>query len=54
MTYLFLCLVTMLSVAQSAFLCVVFVKGAVDISLGRQASWKHVTHLSDHETALVA
>lgn len=94
--YLFLCLVTMLSVAQwvwfpfwlglgslfmvervvtvwrggwrarmlaltllpelffATFLCVVFVKGAVDISLGRQASWKHVTHLSDHETALVA
>jgi poly-beta-1,6-N-acetyl-D-glucosamine synthase len=28
----------------AAFLCVVFVKGAVDISLGRQASWKHVAH----------
>lgn len=37
----------------AAFLSVVFVKGAVDISLGRQASWKHVTRTSDRETALV-
>lgn len=28
----------------ATFLNVVFVKGIVDISLGRQASWKHVTH----------
>ena len=37
----------------AAFLCVVFVKGALDISLGRQASWKHVTRLGDHSSVLV-
>jgi cellulose synthase/poly-beta-1,6-N-acetylglucosamine synthase-like glycosyltransferase len=37
----------------AAFLCVVFVKGALDISLGRQARWKHVTRLGDHSSVLV-
>jgi cellulose synthase/poly-beta-1,6-N-acetylglucosamine synthase-like glycosyltransferase len=37
----------------AAFLSVVFVKGALDISLGRQAGWKHVTRTSDRTTALV-
>ncbi|NTW41894.1 MAG: hypothetical protein HGA44_18770, partial [Cellulomonadaceae bacterium] len=26
------------------FLDIVYVKGVLDISLGRQASWKHVVH----------
>jgi hypothetical protein len=38
----------------AAFLSVVFVKGAIDISLGRQATWKHVTRTADDATALVA
>jgi hypothetical protein len=28
----------------AAFLDVVYVKGVLDITLGRQASWKHVEH----------
>ena len=33
----------------AAFLNVVFVKGILDISFGRQASWKHVTRVLDNE-----
>jgi hypothetical protein len=36
------------------FLNVVFVKGVLDISLSRQASWKHVTkQLDDHDNDMV-
>ncbi|MGH3317509.1 MAG: glycosyltransferase family 2 protein [Nocardioidaceae bacterium] len=35
----------------AAFLNVVFVKGILDISSGRQASWKHVTRVLDTESA---
>ena len=35
----------------AAFLNVVFVKGILDISSGRQASWKHVTRVLDNESA---
>lgn len=35
----------------AAFLNVVFVKGAIDISLGRQASWKHVTRATENDRA---
>ena len=38
----------------AAFLNVVFVKGVLDISLGRQASWKHVTRTLDHELERLA
>jgi hypothetical protein len=37
----------------AAFLSVVFVKGALDISRGRAASWKHVTYVGDHDTVLL-
>jgi poly-beta-1,6-N-acetyl-D-glucosamine synthase len=37
----------------AAFLGVVFVKGALDISLGRAATWKHVTRMGDHDAVLV-
>jgi cellulose synthase/poly-beta-1,6-N-acetylglucosamine synthase-like glycosyltransferase len=37
----------------AAFLSVVFVKGALDISLGRAATWKHVARLGDHDAVLV-
>ncbi|MFL6131331.1 MAG: glycosyltransferase [Nocardioidaceae bacterium] len=37
----------------ATFLAVVFVKGALDISLGRAATWKHVARLGDHDTVLV-
>jgi biofilm PGA synthesis N-glycosyltransferase PgaC len=37
----------------AAFLGVVFVKGAFDISLGRAATWKHVTRRGDHAAVLV-
>ena len=36
--------------AYDMFLDVVYVKGIVDISLGRQAAWKHVVHASASET----
>jgi hypothetical protein len=36
----------------AAFLSVVFVKGALDISVGRAAAWKHVTRLGDHDAVL--
>ena len=39
--------------AFAAFLCVVFVKGALDISLGRAATWKHVTRIGDHGEVMV-
>jgi cellulose synthase/poly-beta-1,6-N-acetylglucosamine synthase-like glycosyltransferase len=39
--------------AFAAFLCVVFVKGALDISLGRAATWKHVTRIGDHGDVVV-
>ena len=37
----------------ATFLNVVFVKGILDISLGREAGWKHVTRAWDDEPALV-
>ena len=38
----------------AAFLNVVFVKGVLDISLGRQASWKHVVRAADRPLEEVA
>ncbi len=37
----------------ATFLNVVFVKGILDISLGRQAGWKHVTRVLDDEPDLL-
>ncbi|UVJ40506.1 glycosyltransferase [Arthrobacter sp. CJ23] len=36
------------------FLNVVYVKGVIDISLGRQAKWKHLDHAKSHEFSKVA
>jgi len=38
----------------AAFLNVVFVKGVIDISLGRQASWQHVVHLTHRSLTAVS
>jgi hypothetical protein len=35
----------------AAFLTAVFVKGIADISLGRQAGWKHVVRAPDPRTS---
>lgn len=35
------------------FLNVVYVKGILDISLGRQANWRHVTHTFADEPTMV-
>lgn len=35
----------------AAVLNVVYVKGIIDITLGRSAKWKHVTHTLPSETA---
>jgi biofilm PGA synthesis N-glycosyltransferase PgaC len=37
----------------AAFLSLVFVKGALDISLGRAATWKHVARFGDDDAVLV-